>query len=292
MAPLTIAIASGKGGTGKTTVATNLALALAHSQYIDCDVETPNGHLFLHPELRGRVAVTVPRPQIDAAACTLCGRCAQACAFHALAVSRERILIFPELCHGCGVCRYVCPVAGAVSEVAHEIGYLEEGEVDAGTPTPLTFVHGRLQVGETATVALIKAAKQRADPTRIRILDAPAGTACPMVETLQGADYCVLVTEPTPFGLHDLELAVEVARRVGVPCGVVINRCDIGDKAVSDYCRAQGIPVLMEIPFARALAETYARGIPWILADPSWRPRFQALSQAIRFRQSRGCGRD
>lgn len=293
MGPLTIAVASGKGGTGKTTVAANLVLSLRDAQYIDCDVETPNGHLFLHPEIRERLAITVPLPRIDPARCTLCGDCAEACEFNALAVSRKQVLVFAELCHGCGVCLYVCPEQGAITEVARTIGTLEAGESRKGTPGETTaeipddkgrrtdFLQGTLNIGETATVAVIKAAKRHGDPGCTRILDAPAGTACPMVETVQGADYCLLVTEPTPFGLHDLALAVGVARRLGVPCGVVLNRCDIGDQAVADYCRAEAIPVLMEIPFDRALAEAYARGVPWVAADPGWRTRFQALFQAI-----------
>ncbi len=282
MGPLTIAVASGKGGTGKTTVATNLALSLPNAQYIDCDVETPNGHLFLHPDLRERTTVSVPLPQMDPALCTLCGECAEACEFNALAVSRQRVLVFAELCHGCGLCGYVCPEAGAITEVEREVGSLEQGEVQHAGGSRTGFCQGRLNLGETATVALVKAAKQLADPRRTRILDAPAGTACPMVETVQGADYCLLVTEPTPFGRNDLELAVGVARRLGVPCGVVLNRCDLGDAAVTDYCRAQAIPVLMEIPFARGLAQAYAQGTPWITADPIWRTRFRTLSQAIR----------
>jgi MinD superfamily P-loop ATPase len=281
MGPFTIAVASGKGGTGKTTVAANLVLSLPDAEYIDCDVETPNGHLFLRPDILERRDVTSPLPQIDPARCTLCGDCAQACEFNALAVLKDRVLVFAELCHGCGVCRYVCPEEGAIVEVQRAIGSLEIGEISDAADGPAGFVQGTLNVGETASVALIKAVKRQADPSRTRILDASAGTACPMVETLHGADYCLLVTEPTPFGLNDLELAVAVARRLGVPCGVVLNRCDIGDRAVTDYCRAQDIPVLMEIPFERALAAAYARGITWVEADPAWKPRFQTLFQGI-----------
>ncbi len=281
MAAITIAIASGKGGTGKTTVAANLVLSVANAQYIDCDVEAPNGHLFLHPELGVREDVGVLIPHIDPALCTLCGDCADACEFNALALSRERVLVFPELCHACGVCSYVCPQAGAITEVSRTIGTLELGEVRNGIDGPVRFAQGTLNVGETGSVPLIKAVKQRAETDRVRILDAPAGTACPMVETVQDADYCLLVTEPTPFGLNDLELAVGVTRLLGVPCGVVLNRCDIGDEAVADYCRAEGIPVLMEIPFERTLAQAYAQGIPWVEADPSSRARFQTLYEAI-----------
>ncbi|EXJ14175.1 nucleotide-binding protein [Imhoffiella purpurea] len=281
MAPLTIAVASGKGGTGKTSIAANLVLALDSADYIDCDVETPNGHLFLDPEIRERSAVTQPLPRIDPELCVLCGACAEACEFNALAMSRRKVLLFAELCHSCGVCTSLCRVPGAITEVDREIGSVESGLIRRGAQTT-GFVQGSLNLGETATVAVIKAAKQQRDPERTVVLDAPAGTACPMVETLHGADYCLLVTEPTPFGLNDLELAVGVARRLGVPCGLVLNRCDIGDRAVADYCEAQDIPILMEIPFDRSLAEAYAQGRPWIDLDPTWGERFQTLFQRIR----------
>ena len=282
MEPLIVAIASGKGGTGKTMVAVNLVLSLPGSQYIDCDVEAPNGHLFLHPDIRERKAVTIPVPQIDQEICTLCGECAEACEFNALAVSRKRLLVFADLCHGCGVCSYVCPEEGAISETGRRIGDVESGEAPDGSGGRIAFAQGTLKIGERSAVPVITAAKKYAATDRTVILDAPPGTACPMVETVRGVDYCLLVTEPTPFGLNDLELAVGVARVLDVPCGVVLNRCDIGDRAVADYCREQKIPVLMEIPFERALAEAYSRGVPWVQADPAFRERFRSLFRAIR----------
>lgn len=282
MSALTIAVASGKGGTGKTSIAASLALSLPNAQYVDCDVETPNGHLFLRPEIYKRGEVRMRVPQVDPDVCTLCGDCASACEFNALAVTKEKVLVFAELCHGCGLCAYVCREDGAITEIQRGIGYLELGSAKRqDDPQPL-FAQGVLNVGETGSVGVIKAVKEYAAHDGLRILDAPAGTACPMVETVQGADFCLLVTEPTPFGLHDLKLAVEVARRLEVPCGVILNRCDIGDARVSDYCRAEGIPVLMEIPFLRSLAEAYARGVPWVEAHPEYRPRFESLLQAIR----------
>ena len=281
MSTLKIAIASGKGGTGKTTVAANLVLSLQNGQYIDCDVEAPNGHLFLKPEIRERTSVGIPVPRIDQDVCTLCGDCAEFCEFNALAVSRNRVMVFAELCHGCGVCSRVCPEAGAITEIQRYIGEVALGEV-TGEDGPIAFAQGSLDIGEHSPVPLIAAAKRCAQEERTLVLDAPPGTACPMVETVRGADYCLLVTEPTPFGLNDLQLAVEVTRTLGVPFGLVINRCDLGDDAVREYCRAEGIPVLMEIPFERSLAEAYSHGIPWVEADPSFRKRFQALHERIR----------
>lgn len=277
-----IAIASGKGGTGKTTVAVNLVLSVPDAQYLDCDVEEPNGHLFLHPDLQTRHPVTVPLPQINEQLCTRCGRCAEACEFNALAVTRQRVRVFPDLCHGCGVCSYVCPEPGAITEIERRIGEVAVGRIPTGNGAGIGFVQGTLDVGEAVAVPVIKAVKRHADTRRTVILDAAPGTACPMVQTLRGADYCLLVTEPTPFGLNDLQLAVGVTRALGVPCGVVLNRCDIGDDAVAQYCRQERIPVLLEIPFERELAVAYSQGIPWVQASPVYRERFQALHQAIR----------
>lgn len=281
MSALRIAIASGKGGTGKTTVATNLALSLPDAQYIDCDVEAPNGHLFLKPEIRERQTVGIPLPQIDPDLCTLCGDCAEFCEFNALAVSKTRVMVFADLCHGCGVCSRVCPESGAITEVQRRIGEVALGEA-AGGDSPIAFGQGSLDIGEHSPVPVIAAAKRSAQEVRTLVLDAPPGTACPMVETVRGADYCLLVTEPTPFGLNDLQLAVEVTRKLGVPFGLVLNRCDLGDDRVQAYCREESIPVLMEIPFERALADAYSRAIPWVEADPSYQESFQALHQHIR----------
>ncbi|MBU0492867.1 MAG: ATP-binding protein [Chloroflexi bacterium] len=280
-----IAIASGKGGTGKTTVAINLALALAEDGHapvhlLDCDVEEPNAHLFLHPTIEHRQSVGVLVPEVDLETCTGCGRCAEVCAYHAIAVVKEKVLVFPELCHGCGSCTLNCPVE-AIHEQLNITGVIERGQAGA-----IHFAHGILNVGEAMSVPIIRQLKQQAIPSstadQVVILDAPPGTACPVVETLRGADFALMVTEPTPFGLHDLRLAVEVARgELGLPVGIVVNRDGVGDAGVDEYAAAEGIPILTRIPLDRRIAEAYSEGIPLIQALPEWRERFVDLVRRV-----------
>ncbi len=290
-----ITVASGKGGTGKTTVATSLALALttdARSEtdraqsvnpgtllFLDCDVEEPNAALFLNPQLDHRQEVGLLIPEVNYDKCTFCGRCAEVCTWHAIAVVRQRVLIFPELCHGCGSCTLNCPEE-AIHEVLHAMGSLESGQ--AG---PIAFGHGILNVGEAMAVPIIRQlkAKHRPDPDHgVTILDASPGTSCPVVETMRGADFVLLVTEPTPFGLHDLRLAVQVARdELGLPVGVVINRDGVGDARMDQYCAAEGIPILMRIPLDRRIAEAISAGEILVEALPEYRPRFLELYNQI-----------
>jgi len=275
-----IAIASGKGGTGKTTIATNLALVSPAAQYLDCDVEEPNGHLFLKPEIDQRTDVTLPVPQIDAATCSLCGTCATACEFNALAVIGEKVMVFADLCHGCGTCMFVCPEA-AITETAKVIGKLENGSAESVSGGRFAFTHGVSNIGNPLTPPIIKKAKQLIKSDHFVILDSPPGTSCPMVQTLIGTDYCVFVTEPTPFGLNDLELAVGVARQLEIRCGIVINRSDSGDEEIINYCQRENIPILLEIPFDRDLAFAYSKGEAAVSHSATLRTSFEDLHAKI-----------
>jgi MinD superfamily P-loop ATPase len=283
-----VAVASGKGGTGKTTVATSLALSIPADgrkgtavSFLDCDVEEPNAALFLRPALERRQKVGILIPEVDLDKCTgsACGRCAEVCVWHAIAVVGRKVLVFPELCHGCGSCTLNCP-EGAIHEVLHVMGSLESGA--AGS---ITFAHGTLNVGEAMAVPIIRQLKAKhvdRPDQGVTILDASPGTSCPVVETMRGADFVLLVTEPTPFGLHDLRLAVQVARdELGLPVGVVVNRDGVGDAGVDEYCAAEGIPVLMRIPLDRRIAEAISGGEALVAALPEYRPRFVALYERI-----------
>ncbi len=275
-----IAVASGKGGTGKTTVATNLASVMAEEGqklvYIDCDVEEPNGHIFLKPAIRRRIPAGIPIPQVDTEKCTGCGLCGQICQYSAIVVINKRVLTFPQLCNGCGGCSLICPV-GAIKEVPRQIGVVEVGTADG-----MDFVQGFLAIGEVRATPLIKKVKGSAPPGEgISIVDAPPGTSCPVIESVKGADFVVLVTEPTPFGLNDLKLAVGMIRELSIPFGVVINRSNVGDEEVKRYCQTEGIKILLEIPEDRQVAEAYSRGELAINALPEYRSRFRQLFKSV-----------
>jgi len=270
-----IAIASGKGGTGKTTVATNLAHVAAQSgrrvAYLDCDVEEPNGHIFLKPEIEDRQSVGSLIPRVDLGKCTLCGECGEICRYSAIVRVGKKVLVYPELCHGCGGCSLVC-AAGAITEVSRTIGTLETGRAGA-----IRLVQGLLNVGEAMSPPVIRAVKSMASEADLVIVDAPPGTSCPVIEAIRGADFVILVTEPTPFGFHDLKLAVEMVRALKLPFGVVLNRASLGGRETRSYCAAQRIPILLEIPDDRKLAEAYSRGVMACEALPEYESMFAGL---------------
>jgi MinD superfamily P-loop ATPase len=271
-----ISVASGKGGTGKTTVSVNMALALGTGvQLLDCDVEEPNAHLFLKPVIERSERVETPVPLVDLEKCTFCRKCSDICRFNALAVVGEKVLVFQELCHSCGGCMLVCP-EGAITETGRHLGTVNFGARDA-----IGFINGQLRVGEAMSPPLIKQVRAAADPQRLTIIDAPPGTSCPVIAAMNGTDFVLMVTEPTPFGLHDLKLAVEAVRLLGIPCGLVVNRADIGDNKVFDYAQREGLPILLTIPFDRRIARAYSQGKNIVEEFPEYRERFVALYRDI-----------
>lgn len=275
-----ISVASGKGGTGKTTIATSLTLLLSEEtskkiQFLDCDVEEPNAHIFLKPQIDRSEPVNILIPKVDKGKCTYCGECAKVCAYNAIVVLKKEVLVFPELCHGCGGCTLLCP-ENAISEEPRGIGVVEEGRVGS-----VRFVQGRLNIGEPMVTPLIRSMKKKINPEGITIIDVPPGTSCPVIEAVHGSDFCILVTEPTPFGLNDLRLAVEVMRKLKINHGVVINRAGIGDDRVKEYCHKEAVPVMAEIPYDRNVAVLYSSGVPMLVEGERYRRILGELWKSI-----------
>jgi len=281
---LIITIASGKGGTGKTTVATNLAATLARMGqnvlYLDADVEEPNGHIFIKPEIERETVITRPVPEVDLEKCNFCGKCSGFCQFHAIAVIKDKVLVFPELCHSCGGCYHICPEKAIVEKPA------QIGVVRTGAGEGVSFVEGRLGIGEIVVPPLIRAAKESISDSKTIIVDAPPGTSCPVIEALDGSDYVLLVTEPTPFGLHDLKLVMALVKELGMPFGVIINRAGNGYREVNRFCRDEGAEVLLEIPDDRVIASTCSEGRLVVEDDIDYRRNLEMLYTKITERVS------
>jgi len=274
-----LSIASGKGGTGKTTVAVNMALSVSENQnlqFLDCDVEGPNAHFFIKAALDKEKIAYLPCPEIDENKCTFCGRCAEICAYNALAVLKESVLTFPELCHGCGACRLFCP-ENAIKENGRRIGVIRKGP--AGN---ILFITGKLDIGQAMSPPLIRQIKKMIDHQQDVILDVPPGTSCPMVEAVKGSDHTLLVTEPTPFGLNDLKLSVDTLKQMEIPFSVVLNRSRSANSIIHEYCRKEKIPLVLEIPLDRKIAEAYSKGETLISIDPSYKTKFLALFNSLK----------
>ncbi len=271
-----IAIASGKGGTGKTTLSVALAQAWdGPVQLLDCDVEAPNASIFLSLENAAEQTVSVPVPVVDSSRCNGCGKCAAICEFNALAAAGKSVLVFEELCHSCGGCARICP-EHAITEQPRSVGKIVHGQSG-----DIQFTEGRLNIGHAMAPPVIRAVKKSADPALPILIDCPPGTSCPMITAVKGSDCAILVTEPTPFGLHDLTLAVETVRLLGIPFGVVINRSDAGDKRVVEYCEKENIRLLLQISESRKIAEAYSRGESILSAAPELRSVLQKMIVSI-----------
>lgn len=269
---MVIAIASGKGGTGKTTVSVALALSSGKPvTLLDCDVEGANDFLFFDHIETGRYPVTVPIPVVDASKCDGCGKCRSLCEYNAIVVVKGKACVYSELCHSCGGCARVCP-RSAITETPLDIG-----TITTANAASVSLVKGELSIGRSMSPPVIRAVKERARRDGLNIIDSPPGTSCPMIQAVKGSDYVILVTEPTPFGLHDLILAVRVIRVLGIPFGVIINRCDTGNDGVERFCEREQIEILMRIPDRRDIAELCSKGIPITLAGGEYKRMFATL---------------
>jgi len=273
-----IVVASGKGGTGKSTLSANFSYVISGNRdvvLVDCDVEEPNLHLFFEEKGKESI-VTLPIPVIDENKCDFCGKCGDFCQYGAITVLKDQVMILQNLCHSCGGCLIVCP-NDAISEVPKTIGVLRDAQINSN----LRLITGVLNEGEANGIEIIKTVKRLSESFPLVIYDSSPGTACPVIETVEGADFCILVTESTPFGLHDLKLAAEVVKKMGVPSGVVINRSDGSDNETEEFCRENNLEILLKIPFDREIAAIQNRGELFSVYYPDWQKQFADLLDHI-----------
>lgn len=276
-----ITVTSGKGGTGKTLISLSLLSSVDEGTLIDADVEAPNDNLFLRFSLEKATEVYKKVPIIDQKSCTFCKACAEACEYNAIAIFPKKTFVTDDLCHGCGLCGRVCPV-GAISFEKKSMGIISTG-FSSSNPK-IKFVEGKLNIGEAMASAIIKELKSGyiTKIGNLTIIDSPPGSACPVVESMRDTDFVLLITEPTPFGLHDLEITVDVAKILNIPFGIVINRSTIGDKSIIEkYAKKENIPILLEIPYDREFAELYSKGSLFVSKYPKWKIKFQGLIKDI-----------